>query len=206
MADKKKDAGSLKLLGGHLSLDFVNTLDWRGTDKPVEFLNTFHDIVLWSRHVGLCTHRDFQELSRQADRSEKEAKRIWRQAIELREILFRIFSTVINKKNPSPKDMADFNLMLSGSIKNWQILKTKKGYAWDTSGGRSKLDWILNPILHSATDLLLSNDLKNIKTCADPACGWLFLDVSRNKSRRWCDMNDCGNRAKASRFYKKSKQ
>jgi predicted RNA-binding Zn ribbon-like protein len=65
------------------------------------------------------------------------------------------------------------------------------------------LEWILNPIFRSATDILVSDELKRIKACADPDCGWLFIDVSRNKSRRWCDMQDCGNRAKASRFYKK---
>jgi predicted RNA-binding Zn ribbon-like protein len=67
----------------------------------------------------------------------------------------------------------------------------------------AKLDWILNPLIRSAADLLVSDELKRVKRCGDPACGWLFLDTSRNKSRRWCDMSDCGNRAKASRFYKK---
>jgi len=77
------------------------------------------------------------------------------------------------------------------------------GYAWDTNGDKSRLDWILNPVIRSAAEVLVSDDLQNIKSCADPACGWLFLDVSRNKRRRWCDIQDCGNRAKASHFYRK---
>jgi predicted RNA-binding Zn ribbon-like protein len=65
------------------------------------------------------------------------------------------------------------------------------------------LEWILNPIIHSAADLMISQELRKVKKCSDPVCGWLFLDISRNQSRRWCDMQDCGNRAKASRFYQK---
>ena len=88
-------------------------------------------------------------------------------------------------------------------MRDTKIVKTKKGYAWDNAGNKTQLDWILNPIIRSAADVLLSDDLLRIKTCADPACGWLFIDVSRNQSRRWCDMKDCGNRAKATRFYQK---
>ena len=88
-------------------------------------------------------------------------------------------------------------------MKDSQIIMKKKAYVWDTAGNKSKPDWILNPIVRSAAELLASDELKKVKTCADPACGWLFLDVSRNRRRRWCDMQDCGNRAKASRFYRK---
>ena len=84
-----------------------------------------------------------------------------------------------------------------------QITKIRDGYAWDTTGNKTKLDWILNPIIRSAAEILVSNERKKVKACADSACGWLFIDVSRNQSRRWCDMQDCGNRAKATRFYKK---
>jgi predicted RNA-binding Zn ribbon-like protein len=91
-------------------------------------------------------------------------------------------------------------------MKNSQIVRTNDGYNWDSRGEMAKLDWILNPLIRSAADLLVSDELKRVKKCGDPACGWLFLDTSRNNSRRWCDMSDCGNRAKACRFYKKSKK
>jgi predicted RNA-binding Zn ribbon-like protein len=88
-------------------------------------------------------------------------------------------------------------------MKDSQITRTKDGYAWDITGNRTRLDWLLNPIIHSAAEILVSDERKKVKACADSACGWLFIDVSRNRSRRWCDMQDCGNRAKATRFYKK---
>ena len=63
------------------------------------------------------------------------------------------------------------------------------------------MDLFLDPIIKSAADLLVSPELKRVKQCADDACGWLFMDKSRNNSRRWCSMKDCGNRAKAHRHY-----
>jgi predicted RNA-binding Zn ribbon-like protein len=206
MTDIKRNSGTLNLLGGRLCLDFANTLDWRGTDMPVEFLNTYHDLVVWSRHVGICTHRDVRQLTILAERSVAEAKEVYQRAIELREIIFRLFSAISQNKNPSKQDLIRFNKQLSLSMKDIQIKKISEGYIWDTTGNKTKLDWILNPIIRSAAEVLVSDELKNIKSCADPACGWLFLDISRNKRRRWCDMQDCGNRAKASRFYKKKQQ
>ena len=86
-----------------------------------------------------------------------------------------------------------------------QITRTKDGFTWDIAGDKMRLDWILNPIIRSAFEILTSDELRKVKTCADSACGWLFLDFSRNQSSRWCDMKDCGNRAKATRFYQKKK-
>ena len=203
MSEKKRDAASLKLLGGRLCLDFVNTLDWRGTADPQEFLNTYQDVVNWSRYVGIATRKESQQLSRMAEQSTTDPGKVLSKAKELREIIYRLFSATIFNKTPLKKDLLVFNKYLSRSMRDSQIVRTKDGYAWDNAGNKTQLDWILNPIIRSAADVLLSDDLRRIKACADPACGWLFIDVSRNQSRRWCDMKDCGNRAKATRFYQK---
>jgi len=204
MTDKKRNAGSLKLLGGRLCLDFVNTLDWRGAETPVEFLNTYQDLVVWSRHAGICTPAEDRQLSKMAKDCETEARRVCKRAVELRETIYRIFAAISQNKNPAPKDLAGFNKYLSEAMKASLIIRAKDGYSWDTTGDKARLGWVLNPVIRSAADVLVSDEIKNIKACADPACGWLFLDSSRNKRRRWCDMQDCGNRAKASRFYKKN--
>jgi len=201
--EKKRTAASLKLLGGRLCLDFVNTLDWRGTDTPQEFLNTFHDLVLWSRHAGITTKEENRQLSLMADRSDSNAGKVLKRAVRLRETIYRLFSAAIAGLNPDKEDLDFFNQNLSLSMKALKITRTDDGYRWDNLLNKTQMDWILNPIIRSAADILVSDGLKKVKACADPACGWLFIDVSRNKSRRWCDMQDCGNRAKAIRFYKK---
>ncbi len=203
MTDKKRNSGNLKLLGGRLCLDFVNTLDWRGADSPVEFLNTFEDLVAWSRHVGTATSRETGQLSRGAEPAGNNVKKTLKRAIRLREAIYQIFAAVIQNKDPAEKDLALFNRHIAETMRQSQIIRTKDGYIWDSAGDKRQMDWLLNPIIRSAAELLVSDELKKVKSCADPACGWLFLDVSRNQSRRWCDMQDCGNRAKASRFYRK---
>jgi len=203
MTDKNRKAGNLKLLGGRLCLDFINTIDWRGTDSAVEFINTYQDLIVWGRHVGVCSHKDSRHLKMLAERAMADARKVQRRAFTLRETLYRIFSNISQNKNPQKKDLADFNQHLSRSMQGSQIVRAKNEYTWDTNGDKSRLDWILNPVIRSAAEVLVSDELQNIKSCADPTCGWLFLDVSRNKRRRWCDMQDCGNRAKASRFYRK---
>ena len=203
---KKRDAGSIKLSGGALCLDFVNTVHCYGCIDLGEYLNTYNDLVAWSRHVGVINDKDAKVLSLKAARHPAEAKSAHKRAIDLREAVYRIFSISLTGRSPDQEDLALFNEHLGETMLRSQIVKTQDGFYWDMAGNKEKLDWILNPIIRSAAELLVSDEFRQVKKCADPVCGWLFLDTSRNRSRRWCDMADCGNRAKASRFYKKNKR
>jgi predicted RNA-binding Zn ribbon-like protein len=202
----KRDAGSIKLSGGALCLDFVNTVHCYGCIDRGEYLNTYHDLVAWSRRVSTITDDEAKTLSRRAAGHPAEAKNAHKRAIELREAIYRIFTISLEGQPPAQEDLVVFNDYLGETMRRSQIVKTQDGFYWDMTANKTKLDWILNPVIRSAADLLISQELKRIKKCADPICGWLFLDISRNRSRRWCDMRDCGNRAKASRFYKKKKK
>ena len=202
---KKRHAGNIKLSGGALCLDFANTVHCYGCADLGEYLNTYHDLVAWSRHVGTITDDEAKTLSRRAAGHPAEAKSAHRRAIELREAIYRIFTCTLEGRSPAQENLAVFNNHLAKAMMRSQIVKTQEGFYWDMSGNKTKLDWILNPVIRSAADLLVSEDFRRVKKCADPICGWLFLDISRNRSRRWCDMADCGNRAKAGRFYKKKK-
>jgi predicted RNA-binding Zn ribbon-like protein len=200
---KKKDAGNIKLCGGSLCLDFVNTVHCYGCANMGEYLNNYKDLVAWSRHVGTMSADEAKTLSHRAVRHPAEAKRVHRRAIELREAIYRIFTITPEGRTPAEEDLAVFNEYLSGALMQSAIVKKDDGFCLETTGNKEKLDWMLNPVIRSAADLIVSKELKQVKKCADPTCGWLFLDTSRNRSRRWCDMRACGNRAKASRFYKK---
>ncbi|NIM90174.1 MAG: hypothetical protein GTO17_04420 [Candidatus Aminicenantes bacterium] len=205
MNHKKRDIADLELLGGRLCLDFVNTVDWRGREIPQEYLYTYQDLIAWSRHVGLIKNREAKMLKQQADLHPLEAEKVLIRAVGLRETIYRLFSSTAEGVTASSKDLAAFNKYLSTTMRQSRIIKTIDGFIWDSDGNKDELDWILNPIVRSAADLLVSGDFKRVKRCADSSCGWVFLDKSRNKSRRWCDMKDCGNRAKASRFYKRAR-
>lgn len=203
MSENKKHAANLTLLGGRSCLDFTNTLDWRGSDQPVEFLDSYQDLVAWSIHAGTISAKEASHINQLSKKRLSKQTKVLRKAIRLRETIYRIFSSLSDGKPAPNDDLIAFNKFLSQTMKNSQIVRTKNGYQLDSKGEMTKLGWILNPLIHSAADLLVSEELKRVKKCGDPACGWLFLDTSRNKSRRWCNMSDCGNRAKAKRFYKK---
>jgi len=205
MKDKDRNAGNLDLLGGRLCLDFVNTVDWRGRTNPLEFLNTYQDILLWAQHVDILTSLDVKALSQMSKKNPSGAKTVVDRAKHLREALFRIFVANFEGVVANKKDLALFNKELSLTMSQSRIVDTADGYSWDTTGDKQSLDWILNPIVRCAVDLLVGSEIKRVKMCADAECGWLFVDGARNRSRRWCDMSDCGNRAKASRFYERKK-
>ena len=74
---------------------------------------------------------------------------------------------------------------------------------WDTATALDSLIWT---IAHSAMTLLTAGDLTRVKECPGTNdCGWLFYDISKNGSRRWCSMEGCGSRVKMRRLYAHSK-
>jgi predicted RNA-binding Zn ribbon-like protein len=200
LEEKLKD-----LMGERLCLDFVNTVSWRGRENSKDFFDTYTDLLIWSRYINIITDIDFKTLQQKAKKHPKEEQKAMKKAIVLRETIYAIFSAK-SDGNVLKKDyLSNFNNFLSKTMSHSQIIQTKDGLAWNTDGDKNSLDWILNPVIRSAAELLISSEVGKVKICGDSECGWIFLDSSRNQSRRWCDMKDCGNRAKARRFYQKKK-
>ena len=199
------NAANLKLLGGRLSLDFANTADWHVSDHPVEFLTSYSDLVAWSQHVGILTDHQAQRLLEEAARRPIDVSAVLERAIALREAIYRIFSAISRGRPPQAADLAIFNAELSGALAQSQIISTAEGFTWDWTGAEDALDQMLWPVVHDAVGLLTSEELDRVGQCADDRCGWLFLDTSRNRSRRWCSMEDCGNRAKVRRHYERKR-
>lgn len=198
-------AGTLKLLGGRPSLDFANTADWHASDQPVEFLTSYADLVAWSQHVGILTDDQAQRLFKEAARRPADATIALRQAIALREAIYRIFSAISHGRLPQAADLATLNAELSRAMAQSRIVSTAEGFTWDWIDAEGALDQMLWPVVHDAAALLTSKELDRVRECADGRCGWLFLDTSRNRSRRWCSMEDCGNRAKSRRHYERKR-
>ena len=86
------------------------------------------------------------------------------------------------------------------------ILAREGRFVWVFDSGAERLDFFRGPVLKAASDLLTEGNLSRLKRCGTPDCQWLFLDTSRNNSRCWCDMQSCGNRAKARRHYQKTRR
>jgi predicted RNA-binding Zn ribbon-like protein len=195
-----------ELTGGALCLDFANTVDNRPTRDAKELLRSYADLVAWSRQAGIINGDQAGKLYRKAEREPSAAGETLSRARALREALFAIFSSSVDKHAPPAESLDVLNTEIPAALSSQAIEKTDKGYRLEGTEEENALDRMLAPVVRSAVDLLTSHDLTRIRLCAADDCGWLFLDRSRNRSRQWCDMTVCGNRAKARRYYRRSKE
>jgi predicted RNA-binding Zn ribbon-like protein len=189
-----------------LCLDFANTCDWHISSQPVETLIRYTDLVAWCQQVGLITTDEAHKLELQAGKEPGAAEATLQRAIELREAIYRIITTLVNGRAAETGDMELLNREIANSAGDWKLNTAPGGFAWGWDSGEKDLSRMLGPIVHSAADLLISGELQRVGICADEdGCGFVFYDTSRNRSRRWCSMDDCGNRAKAQRHYQRQK-
>jgi predicted RNA-binding Zn ribbon-like protein len=195
--------GEFDLDAGVLCLNFTNTLDWRFTDHAKERLNNYSDLIRWGGTAGSLPEGSAERLLQLAGQQPEKAIATYKAAIKLRETIYRLFADISAQKEEVNRPDIDFlNHSLSNSLVHLQISPSPYGFAWDWSESPESLDRVLWPVTRSAGDLLVSDSLHRIGQCADDrGCRYLFLDTSRNGSRRWCSMEACGNRAKARRHY-----
>ena len=203
MIDTTTHAYNLKRVGGWLCLDFVNTVDWHNSEHPHEWLTKYSDLVSWSRNAGILTENEALDLLRRAELHPSDAKTVLERAIILREALYRTFSAIVNNQLSNPSDIAILNAELANAMTQTRLQQTADSHKWSYAFKDNTLDPMLWSAARSAADLLTSGKLDRIRRCSEEKCGWLFLDMSRNRSRKWCDMKDCGNRTKARRHYKR---
>lgn len=185
-----------------LCLRFANTVEWHAGPSPTEGLRTYADLAAWAVQAGLLTRGDARRLGARAEARPRQARQVLTQAVAIREVIYRVLARIAHGRGPAPDDLAAFNEVLGHALRPSRLVASRERFAWQVAGPEDALDRMLWPVLRSAADLLTSEDLHRVKQCADDrGCGWLFLDRSKNLSRRWCSMQGCGNRAKALQHY-----
>ena len=194
-----------ELTGERLCLDFINTLSERATSAPEEHLNVYADLLAWSRQAGIVDEQGMEQLRMLSEEQAEQAAQKLEQAGRTRELLFRIFSALAGEQSPCQEDLEQFNALLAGTMRHARIAIAADGFVWEWSEDQDRLELPLWFVVRDAADLLTSRELNRVRTCASKDCDWLFLDTSKNHSRRWCDMKSCGNRAKARRHYGRKK-
>lgn len=192
-------------VGGNLSIDFTNTVNSRWSGEVRDKFSGYQDLVAWSRQADIIKEEEALRLLEEVERKPNAAKEALSKAIELREVIYRVFEAVTQARTPTDVDIELFNKNLTEAMIHTRIEPLQSGFAWRWEESDA-LDRMLWPITRSAADLLTSHELGRVRTCGSDDCGWLFVDTSRNGSRRWCDMSDCGNRAKARRHYNRVKK
>lgn len=188
------------LTGGALCLDFVNTLGNRRGPEPLEErLAAFGDLVEFGLQAGIVSVSRAAALRETAAARPEAAARVLARARELREALYRIFEPLARGAAPAGDGLPGLNAELGRALGHARVESRDDGYAlgWEAPGPEPPdLDAPLWPVAHSAMEVLLEADLSRLGECDSDTCGFLYLDTSRNKSRRWCDTRVCGNRAR----------
>ena len=200
----------MKLVGGDPCLDFVNTVGGRvqavgdaQTRVRADKLACYPDLAAWSVHAGLVGESAGRLLLRLAAARSREAKAALRRALEFREALYRTLRALMLDRVPAPADLAVLNAEIAASRSRERLAARPGGLRWEWRDAARRLESPLWPVARAAAALLTSPELARLRHCGGDDCGWLFLDRSRNRSRQWCTMEDCGNLSKVRRFRKR---
>ncbi len=196
----------LKTVGGPACLDFANTVSRRDTDTPNERLFNYTHLIEWGVHIALITGEEGARLRAAGEAQPAEAETVFARAIALREALFRIFARNAGGDPPDAADLAILNREIAGCYALRRLVLTEAGFEWRWADAPERLDSILWPVVDSAAKLLTAGEVDRVRVCAGEHCGWLFVDRSKNRSRRWCDMQECGNVAKVRRYRRRHKE
>ena len=192
-----------ELTGGALCLDFVNTVDNRPTEAK-ELLNSYDDLVAWAEQAGVLEPRMAATLRVESKRRHDAAAAALDGARTLREAAHAVLTAAARGVAAPADRLGTLEAAVAPSLARRRLVQTAAGFEWEWTYDDAALDGLLAPVVESAATLLTSPDLSRMRVCEAETCGWLFLDRSRNRSRRWCDMSVCGNRAKVRRHYQRT--
>jgi predicted RNA-binding Zn ribbon-like protein len=201
-------ARPFELNGGHVALDFINTLDNRFHPAgPIELLPSYAELWRFLTQSGLAGQRPLT-VTRQTDAA-------FRAAIRLRESAAIVFYGATDSEAAVRAARGERAAALRALETFFVDAACHQELSWSHGETHAKrLEWAFRAaeadprlpvwLLASQCEQLLTSDaMAHVRTCEEPHCRWLFLDTSKNQRRRWCDMKICGNRVKARRFQAK---
>jgi len=196
--DEQRESENHRLVGGELFLDFANTLNGHARLPHHEYLHDYRDTVLWGRHAGVLPLNEARDLLHEAARRPARAQIIYSRGLELRETIFRIFASLSGGNRVDRSDLERLNAAWREGQAHARLVVSSSGFTlgWDDE---PCLERLLRAVAASAIHLLASPQACQVRSCAGTRCDWLFVDASRNHLRRWCSMDECGNRAKMQR-------
>ncbi|OLE20791.1 MAG: hypothetical protein AUG49_23735 [Catenulispora sp. 13_1_20CM_3_70_7] len=173
---------------GRISLDFIRTLRWRGTDQALEELATPEALRAWVAQLGPYSPGDAVPVP---------TARTLRIAQNTREAVHALLKAAreTSAADCPPESRTLLNDVASAPTPHPVL--DEHGALTHTAG--DSVIAVLAVVARDALDLATSTGLlPRIRDCAGPNCGAWFLDTSRPGTRRWCSMDRCGNQAKKS--------
>ena len=197
---------TLRCPAGALCLDFCNSGQGMRDHPGAEWLGDFGDLLDWLEAQGALGAEQAKRLRRAAHAAPEAAARQWARAIELRESLHRLLEACALARTPAREDLARLEREHALSAAFTRLRWNDGRAAWTVDSSASELGAVLQPVVQSAADLLTSARLARVRRCGNPTCSWLFIDETRNRSRRWCEMASCGNVLKVRRHRERARK
>jgi len=194
----KRYAETFRCPGGILCLDFCNSGQGiRGSQE--EWIPTYADLVDWLEAAGALTESQALRLRASATEAPQAAQQLFERAIAFREALARVLLARTEGRAPANEDLRLIDAEYARTAPFARLSATDDGFAWTLDSSAAELDAALRPLVESAVSLLTSERLARLRRCGNSTCYWLFLDETKNCSRRWCEMASCGNLMKVRR-------
>ncbi len=189
-------------IAGNPVLDFHNTVTWPPRGKSNNRLPRPVDLVRWGVDSGIVTSGEARRLHAYCLRNGSRSRSELADTLLLRDLIHSLFSNLVEHRAPSDTSIAALNRHLK-KLRSQQRIEFRHGeLCWSPVVSRGT-NMIMDRLAFSAANLITSDDLRRLRTCANPECGWLFLDTTKNGLRKWCSMAECGGRAKSKRYYQR---
>jgi predicted RNA-binding Zn ribbon-like protein len=197
----KPYAETFRCPGGELCLDFCNTgQDVRHSeDEEDEWLPDFRELVTWLQAAGAVSAKQAGALRAAEERSPEAAHRVWLRALRFREALARALLARAQGRAPFTDDVQLIEQEYARSARFARLTGDGDKFRWTVDSEPDELDFIMRPLVESAVSLMTSPRMARVRRCGNATCYWLFVDETKNASRRWCEMASCGNLMKVRR-------
>jgi predicted RNA-binding Zn ribbon-like protein len=188
MVTDQRRVADIDFTGGHPALDFVNTLGGH---------RSYEDLLDFGLKTETISERLASRLRRLARERPDEAEAALAAAISTRSLLESVFRPLTEAKDPPPGALAALVDLGAIAIARAELVAGDGGFEWSWEGSKD-LQAPLWPVAHAALELMTDGPLERLKNCG--RCRWLFLDTTKNRSRRWCSMDACGTHVKIERY------
>jgi predicted RNA-binding Zn ribbon-like protein len=198
-------------IGGNPAIDLVNTVDWTSRGRENDRLTDYDRLTRWADGAGIISAQGAASLRARAAAQPREAEAALRLALRARKALERVFGAIAHGDLPG-EGLNEFNGLLGRALEGMRVTPSGKRrregrgleLGWHDLG--ESLESILWPVLWSAASLIVSEEAPRIRICGGADCGWMYVDRSRNRLRRWCQMETCGTREKSRRRYARARR
>lgn len=193
------------IVGGSAALDLVNTVSGWNHD-PEDWVLDMAGFLAWARTCGVLDQGEQNAAARHAKNSPPAAERVLASMKELRFALRGLIDALEHRRAAQPGDLSVIDEWRRRLAVSEQVSARRDRIEFTISRDIAALELPGLRVTAAALSLLKNFPAARIKTCAAPDCGWKFMDQSKNRSRRWCDMAVCGNLAKARQYRARNNQ